>query len=73
MNNTSSLEEMSRTGTVTANLILRHHKLGLMARLMEIKAIEPKMKRKEIAKEFGFSSSTLQRYRYEKKLQLFIN
>ena len=32
---------------------------------MEIKAINPKMKQKEIAKQLCCSSSTLQRHRYD--------
>ena len=39
-----------------------------MARFMEIKSIQSKMKQKEIAKELGFSSSILHRYRYEKEI-----
>ena len=36
---------------------------------MEIKSINPKMKEKEIAKELGYSSSTLQRYKNDVKTQ----
>ena len=36
---------------------------------MEIKSINPKMKQKEIAKELGYSSSSLQRCRQDKKMQ----
>ena len=61
MNNTFSLEQMSRTGNLDANLILRQHTLDLMARFMEIKSINPKLKEKEIGKELRYSSSTLQR------------
>ena len=36
---------------------------------MEIKSINPKKKQKEIAKELGYSTSTLQRYRNDIKMQ----
>ena len=63
MNNTFSLEQISKTGELNANLILRQYKLDLMARFMEKKSNNPKLTQKEIAKELGYSSSTLQRYR----------
>ena len=44
MSKTFSLEQISRTGNLDANLILCRHKLGLMARFMEIKSINPNMK-----------------------------
>ena len=64
MNHTLSLEQINRTGNLDANLLLHEDKLPLRARFMEIKTINPKMKQKELAKELGFSSSTLQRWRY---------
>ena len=69
MNNTFSLEQISRTGNLDANLILLQHKLDLMARFMEMKSVNPKIKRKEIARELGYSSSTLQRYGQDIKKQ----
>ena len=69
MNNTFSLEQKSRTGNLDAILIIRQHKLDLMARFMEIKSNNPKMKQKEIAKEIGYSTSTLQRDWQDIKLQ----
>ena len=69
MNNTFSVEQMSRTGSLDANLILRQHKLDLMSRIMEIKSTTPKIKQKKISKELGFSSATLQRYRCDIKMQ----
>ena len=38
-----------------------------MARIMEMKSINAKKKQKEKAKELGFSSSAIQRYRYDTK------
>ena len=69
MNKTFSLEKISRTGNRAAKLILRKHMPDSMARYMEIKSINPKMKQKEIAKELGYSNSTLQRYRLDIKMQ----
>ena len=37
MNNTFSLEQISKTGNLDANLILRQYKLDLMSRFMEKK------------------------------------
>ena len=44
-----------------------------MALFMELKSVNPKLKQKEIAKELGYSSSALQRYRNDIKMQIFIN
>ena len=63
MNNTFSLQQISQTGTLDSNLILRQYKLDLMARFMEMKAINPKLRQSETTKELSCSSSTLQRYR----------
>ena len=69
MNKTFSLERIARTGSLHANLILRQDDLGLRAPFVEIKSINLKMKRKEIAKEIGYSSSTKQRFRSDTKMQ----
>ena len=63
MNYTSSLEQKSKTGTLDSKLILRQHKLDLLARFMEKKAVHTKLKQNQTAKELGCSSSTIQRYR----------
>ena len=65
MNNTFCLEQISKTGNLDSNLILRHYKLDLMARFMEIKFLNPKLRQDQVAKDLGSSSSTLQRYRIE--------
>ena len=36
---------------------------------MEYKSVNPRMKQKELAKELTYSSSTIQRYRQDIKLQ----
>ena len=63
MNNTFSLEQISKTSNLDSNFILRQYKIDLMARFMEIKSFNPKLREDQIAKELGCSSSTLQRYR----------
>ena len=63
MINTFSLQQISRTSNLDANLISRQYKLNLMADFMRIKYENPKIKQSEIANQLGKSSSTLQRYR----------
>ena len=63
MNNTFSLQQISRTSSLDANLISRQYKLNVMADFMRIKYEKPKMKQSEKANQLGFSSRTLQRYR----------
>ena len=69
MNSNFSFEQIGRTGNFDVAFLLRQPKLNLMARFMEIKSINPKMIYKEIAKELGYSSSTLQRHRYDIQMQ----
>ena len=69
MNNTFSLEQMSKFSNLDANLILRQYKLDLLSRLTEIKSVNPKLKQSEKAKELSCSSSSLQRYRHDIKMQ----
>ena len=59
------MEQTSKTGDANVELILRQHKLDKMAKLLEIKFINPKLKQSEIAKELRISTSALQRYRRE--------
>ena len=65
MNNTYSLDQIQKTGDLNADLITRQYKLDKMAKFMEIKSINPKLKQSEIAKELEISTSTIQRYRRE--------
>ena len=48
--NTFSLEQISKTANVDFNLILRQNKLDLMARFMEKKFVNPKLRQDQIAK-----------------------
>ena len=63
MGNTFSLQQISRTSNLDANLISRQYKLNLMADFMRVKYENPKIKQSEIANQLGWSTSTLQRYR----------
>ena len=63
MNNTFSLEQISKSGNLDSNLIFRQYKLDLLARLMDIKNVNSRLRQDQTAKELGCSSSTLQRYR----------
>ena len=65
MNNTFSLQQMSQTGNVYSVLILRQHKFDLIARFLEIKSMNRKLTQKELAKELGYSTCSLQRYRQD--------
>ena len=63
MNNTFSLQQLSRTSNLDANLIFRQNKLNLKADFIRIKYENPKRKQRSISDRLGCSSSTLQRYR----------
>ena len=63
--NSFSLQQISRTSNLDANLISSQYKLNLMADFMRVKYENPKLKQSEIADQLGYSSSTLQRYRNE--------
>ena len=67
MNNTVSLQRISQTGNLDSNLKLRQYKLDPMARFIQIKSMNPRLKQSEIAEELGCSNSTLQRYRNDIK------
>ena len=68
MKNTFYLEQISKTGNLDSNLISRQYKFDLMARFMEIKTVNAKLKQNQIAKELGYSTSTLQSYRNDKNM-----
>ena len=65
MNNTFCLEQVSKTGNLDFNSILRQYKLNLMARFMENKPVNQLLGQNEKAKELGCSISTLQRHRQD--------
>ena len=58
MNNTHSLGQISKTGNRGSNLLFRQYEQDLMARVTEIKFLNPKLWKDQIAKELGCSSST---------------
>ena len=57
-----------QTGNLVSNFITLQYKLDLMARFMETKLINSKLKQSEIAKELGCSSSALKGYRQDIKM-----
>ena len=63
MNDSFSLQQLSRTGYLHSNLISRQYKLNLMANFMRMKYENPKMKHSEIATQLSYSTNTLKRYR----------
>ena len=66
--NTFSSQQISQTGNLDCSLITRLCKLDLMAKFMEIKSINRKLKQSQRAKDLGCSSSTLEQYRQDKKM-----
>ena len=60
MNNSFSLQQISRTCNLDSNLISCQYKLNLMADLMRGKYENPIMKQSEIANQLGYLTSTLQ-------------
>ena len=69
MSDTFSSEQIFKTVIFDANLILRQCELDLMFRLIELKSINPKLRRGQMAKKLSFSSYILQRYRHDMKMQ----
>ena len=67
MNNSFSVQQKSRTGNLDPNLLSRQYELDLMTKFMCIKFEKPKMKQSEIANQLSYSTSTLQRYKNDKK------
>ena len=63
MNNTFSLQQISRKSTLDTKLISRQYKLNMMADFMRSKDENPKLKQNEIEDQLGYSIRTLQRYR----------
>ena len=66
MKNTFSLEQISKTGNFDSTLIFSQYKLDSLARFMENKSLNPKLRQDQVANELGWSSSTLKRYRNDK-------
>ena len=63
MNNTFSLQQISRTGNLDSNLISRQINLNLIAGFMRLKYENLKLKQSQIENHLGYSNSTLQRHR----------
>ena len=62
MNNTFSLQQISRNSNLDANLKSRHYKLNQMADFKQLKIENPKLKQWEIASQLVYSFYTLQGY-----------
>ena len=63
MNNIFSLQQISQTGNLDRTSLLGQYKFVLMARFMEIKSMNPRLRQDQITKALGGSSGTLQRCR----------
>ena len=68
MNKTFSLQQIPQTSNLDSNLILRQYKFYLMARFMEIKSLNSRLRPDQTAKDLGCSISTLQRYRQDRSM-----
>ena len=68
MNNSFSLQQISKTGNLDSNFISRQYKLNLMAKFMQIEFENPILKQSEIANQLGYSSITLQKYKNDKNM-----
>ena len=67
MNNTFSLQQISRTSNVDSIFVSRQYTLLLMADLMRMKLENRKLKQSEIANQRNYSCSILQRNRNDVK------
>ena len=65
MINTFSLEQLSGTRNLDANLKLPQHELDLMTRFMKINSTNPRLRQDELAKQLSYSTLSLLRYRQE--------
>ena len=61
MNNSFSLQQVSRNSKLDGNLIYRQYKLSLVADFMRLKYENPELKQSEIANQLSYSTSTLQK------------
>ena len=60
-------EQIAKTGDLNADLIMRQYRLDKKAKFIKVKSIIPKIEQTEIAKELAIYTSTLQRYRRERR------
>ena len=63
MNNTYSLEQISKTRNLETKLALHQYKKYLMSRFMEIEFINRKRAKKQVAQQLGYSDFTSKRCR----------
>ena len=60
--NTFTIDKAAKSETLGSTSILRFHNQNIMLTIMEIESKEPRITRKQICNELGFSDSTIQRY-----------
>ena len=65
MNINYSLDQKQKTCDLNADVIIRKNKLDKVAKFLELKSNNPKLKDSEIAKLLELSYSTIPRYRRE--------
>ena len=65
MNYTFSLEQTAKPSDLNDDLVMRQYRLDKIAKFLEPKSNNPRLKQSERAKELAISTSTLQRYRRE--------
>ena len=65
MNNSFSLQQITKTGNLASSLTSRQYTQNLIAKFMQIKFENPKLKKSEIADQLNYSSSTLQKFRID--------
>ena len=68
MNNILSSEQKTKTGNLDSNLMVRHNKLDLMPRFMEIKSLKHSLGQNQLAKKLAGLSSTLGQNRNESNM-----
>ena len=69
MNETLTLDQISKLLNPDANLLLRQYKVDLKTQFMAIKSVNPKMTQKKLANEIGCSDSTLKGYGKDVKMK----
>ena len=68
MNNSFSLQQISKTGNLDSSLVSRQNKLNLYAKFMQINFENLTLKQSKITNQLGYSISTLKRYKNDKDL-----
>ena len=56
------IDQLTKSETLDLNSMKRLYALNLMCKLMEMKSHDPRLTRKQICHQLGFSDSTVKRY-----------